>query len=170
MTTSIRTVAAGILIALSLPAFLAAQEIPRKLYSHPVGVTELDNLRVILAPAPPRLDVPKDLFCQVVVTVEILDALSMAVLESFGTQTIGPESSLVVDFKPLVGPPPARQEIVVRTTIQRDPNPKSERGSLEDVCPLLGSMQVYDAGTGRTQTATDLYWDRIQLGNIGASG
>ena len=54
---------AAVVIALALAGATAAKEIPRQIYSEPIGLTELDGLRVVIAPAPIRLDT-SELFCQ----------------------------------------------------------------------------------------------------------
>ena len=79
-----------------LPALLAAQEVPRKLYSSPIGLSQADVLRILVAPATPRIQGPA-FFCDAVVTVEVLDAMNMMVLA-----TIGPESA---SHKVTGGPP-----------------------------------------------------------------
>ena len=48
MKLSTRTATAVVLLSLLLPAFVAADEVPRKTYSGPLGVTETDGLKIIL--------------------------------------------------------------------------------------------------------------------------
>ncbi len=141
------TLAAGCLASTAL----MAQEIAPNYYSRPIGVTQNEMLRVIIAPAPLRFQGPASL-CQARVTLELLDALTMSVLSTLGPSTVSIGDSLQSDFMVPIDPPPARRELVVRATIVRTPTRPAEEEVLSRVCPLLGSVQTVDVQTGRTSS------------------
>jgi hypothetical protein len=155
-TSSILT---GALVAL-IPALLAAQsqqEVPRKHYSSPTGLTATDGLRIVIAPLPIRMPQGPSKLCDAEVTVEILDALDMQLLARFGPQPIGVGASYQADYKAAVGRPPTRQEVVVSAVLERKPFRTVERGTLPELCPLRASLQTYDLTTGRT--SNDSFFD-----------
>jgi hypothetical protein len=148
-------IAAGLLVlGVSLSSGLAAQEGPRKFYTAAIGLTQADALSVVIAPAPLRFQGPATL-CQATVTVELLDALDMSVLTTAGPTQVSIGTSFKTDFTAQVGAPPARREVVVRATVERNPGRPAERGSLREMCPLLSSWQLYDVATGVTRARAE---------------
>ena len=157
----------AIALAFLLSAATSAKEVPRLLYSRPVGLTEAEGFRVVIAPLPARLQV-SPAFCQAEVTVEILDAMTMQSLKLVEGVPIGPGTSLEADYQAVVGPPPNRQEVVVRVAIERVPAKQAERGSLAEICPLVASWQLFDLTTGRTLDTSDGDDDQWELGSSGS--
>ena len=141
---------------LDAPTTSGAPELPHDFYSRPTGLTKQDVLRVTVAPVPSRVEAPNGL-CELLATVDVLDARDLTLLESLGTATIGHRSSFHADFRASVGTPPARQEIVIRTTIERSPVQPPDGGTRTGVCPLSGSLQIYDADSGRGTTDSPLW-------------
>lgn len=155
-----KTAIVSMLAALLLPTLLAAEEVPPRHYSAPIGLTEADALRIVIAPAPMRIEGPAAV-CQTLVKVEILDALDMGVLATFGPLSISPGASFLADFTATVRARPERREVIVSATIKRAAHRSAERGSLDAICPLLGSIQLYDRATSRTIGhigSADLTW------------
>lgn len=149
MRSTLKTAAVLTLLGALVPVLLAAQEVPRRHFSPPFGLTEQSVARVLIAPMPLRLQGPQNL-CLAEVTVEFLDPIDLTVLATFGPTVVGIGNGFQADFSPEPGPPPARQEVVVRTTIERTPGRAIERGATARVCPLTHSIQVLDPADGRT--------------------
>lgn len=150
MKLSTRVGAAVMLLNLSLPGFLAAEEVPRKHYSPPLGITQTDGLKIIFAVGAIRIQAKPNHFCTAAVTVEVQDAIDHTVLATFGPSSVSQARTFVVDFQARPGPPPARQEVVVVISVPRTPRRDIEFGALPDLCPFIGSIQSYDLLSGRT--------------------
>ena len=133
-----------------------APELPHDSYSRPIGLTKQDVLRVTVALVPSRAESQNGL-CELLATVDVLDVRDMTLLESLGTATIGHRSSFHADFRASVGAPPARQEVVIRTMIERSPMRPPDGDTHTGVCRLSGSAQIYDAASGRG-TADSPIW------------
>jgi hypothetical protein len=135
-----------------MPRLLVAQEVPRKLYSVPIGVTQAEALRVVIAPAQLRFQGPASL-CQARVTVDLLNAIDMSVVATAGPTPVSIGASFQTDFTAPVGAPPERREVVVRITIERTPGRTAEQGTPGKICPVTASLQLFDVATGRTTLA-----------------
>lgn len=141
-----------LIVAILFASSSDAQESPTKRYSDPIGVPQTEFVRVQVVPMTARVQVANGI-CNANVTVDILQANTLQVLASSGSTPVSIGNSLTFDFAPNAGPPPARVEVIVSITVARTPTRPTERDSLPVICPLVGSVQLVDSTTGRTEQA-----------------
>ena len=128
-----------------------------------MGLTQNDGLKIILGVGDVRIQANPNQYCIAAVTVEVLDAITHTVLATYGPRNISPTSAFSANFLTDPGRPPARREVVVTAKVERKPRRDVEPGIIPLICPLTGSIQIFDVATGRTNYGTGGGWDVIAL-------
>jgi hypothetical protein len=147
-----------ILDAIAAGSSAQAQEAQDKHYSTPIGLVQNEMLRVQVVPAGARIQTAPST-CNANVTVDILQANNLQVLSSSGPVPVMIGNSLTFDFSPFQAMAASRVEVIVAVTVTRTPGRPSERSALQNVCPIVGSAQVVDSASGRTELSIDVYSD-----------
>lgn len=132
---------------------VAAQELQNWHWAPPLGLTENDALRIQFVAVKTRVRVPEtaDGNCDVEVTVEVMDPTDFSrPIATSGPVKVMIGEPMVFDYLAQPGPPPAREEVVVRARVVRQPTIPIRRMALPRLCPLTSSMQVFDTQTGRS--------------------
>ena len=132
---------------------VAAQELQNWHWAPPIGLTENGALRIQFVAVEPRARAPETAegICDVEVTVEIMDPMDLSrPIATSGPGKVMIGEPMVFDYLAQPGPAPAREEVVVRARVVRQPRIPTRRMALPRLCPLTSSVQVFDTQTGRT--------------------
>lgn len=137
-----------------------AKELPNVCWGPVVGLTSNNILRMQLVATNPRLSgrTIADNFCAFEVKVKVFTPDLLTTLYSTGATRVEVGRPLHFDYRATPGPPPAREEVIVRLSVEHKPVRGVQRALLPALCPLVGSLQVFDATTGDATGHFDI-WD-----------
>ncbi len=131
-----------------------SQETHDENWTPAIGLTSEDKLVVQVFLAKPRLDLPPNAqgACDTEVTIDVVNPATLTVISSSDPVIVKIGEPLTFEYAPNPGPPPAREEVSLRTIVRRMPAIpiSSERVLLPILCPVCGSGQLVEKASGRT--------------------